>query len=168
MMTTEKSLILDSRQVKQKIKRMAFEIYENHFKEKSLVLAGIDGQGYVLAKLLAKELESISPITIQLAKVSLDKFAPQQSDVTVDADLKTFRKKSIVLVDDVLNTGRTFAYGLKPFLSIEVKGIETAVLVNRSHPQFPIYATYTGYELSTTIDEHVEVQLGKETAVYLS
>src|SRR5690606_25388194 len=97
-MTTEKSLILDSRQVKQKIKRMAFEIYENHFKEKSLVLAGIDGQGYVLAKLLARELEAISPIAIQLAKVSLDKFAPQQSDVTVDADLKSFRKKSIVLV----------------------------------------------------------------------
>jgi pyrimidine operon attenuation protein/uracil phosphoribosyltransferase len=167
-MTTTKSLILDSRQVKQKIKRMAFEIYENHFKEKLLVLAGIDGQGYVLAKLLARELEAISPLTVQLAKVTLDKFAPQQSDVTVDADLKTFKKKSIVLVDDVLNTGRTFAYGLKPFLSIEVKRIETAVLVNRSHPLFPIYATYTGYELSTTIDEHVEVQLGKETAVYLS
>lgn len=167
-MTTEKSLILDNRQVKQKIRRMAFEIYENNFKEKLLVLAGIDGQGYVLAKLIAKELESISPITIELVKVTLDKFAPQQSDVTVDADLKAFRKKCIVLVDDVLNTGRTFAYGLKPFLSIEVKRIETAVLVNRSHPQFPIYPTYTGYELSTTIDEHVEVNLGKETAVYLS
>lgn len=167
-MVTEKSLILDSRQVQQKIRRMAFEIFENNFTEKQLVLAGIDGQGYVLAKSLVKELENISPLEIQLVKVTLDKLAPQQSDVAIDSDLKGFRKKCIVLVDDVLNTGRTFAYGLKPFLSIEVKKIETAVLVNRSHPHFPIYPTYTGYELSTTIDDHVQVQLGKETAVYLS
>jgi pyrimidine operon attenuation protein/uracil phosphoribosyltransferase len=167
-MVTEKSLILDGRQVKQKIRRMAFEIYENNFKEKQLILAGIDGQGYVLAKLLARELENIAPIEISLVKVTLDKFAPQQSDVTLDCDLKDIRKKCIVLVDDVLNTGRTFAYGLRPFLGIEVKKIETAVLVNRGYPNFPIYPMYTGYELSTTIDDHVEVRLGKETAVYLS
>jgi len=75
--------------------------------------------------------------------------------------------KNIILVDDVLNTGRTFAYGMKPFLNIEVKKIETAVLVNRSHTLFPIYPQYTGYELATTIKDHVEVNLGKETAVYL-
>lgn len=167
-MVPEKSLILDSRQVKQKIRRMAFEIFENNFTEKQVILAGIDGQGYVLAKALAKELENVSHLDVQLVKVTLDKLAPQQSDVAVDSDLKSFRKKCIVLVDDVLNTGRTFAYGLKPFLSIEVKKIETAVLVNRAHPQFPIYPTYTGYELSTTLDDHVQVQLGKETAVYLS
>lgn len=166
-MVEEKSLILDSRQVKQKIRRMAFEIYEHNFEEKSVIIAGIDGQGYVLAELLAKELETISPIKAKLAKVTLDKLAPQQSDVTVDCDLKEVKKKCIVLVDDVLNTGRTLVYGLKPFLSIEVKKIETAVLVNRSHTLFPIYPQYTGYELSTTIKDHVEVKLGKEKAVYL-
>jgi pyrimidine operon attenuation protein / uracil phosphoribosyltransferase len=164
----EKSLILDSRQVKQKIRRMAFEIFENNFKEKQLILAGIDGQGYVLAGHLAKELETIAQLEVRLVKVSLDKLAPQQSDVKLDCDIKEIRKKCIVLIDDVLNTGRTFVYGLKPFLGIEVKKIETAVLVNRSHPNFPIYPMYTGYELSTTIDEHVEVKLGKETAVFLS
>lgn len=167
-MEEEKSLILDSRQVKQKIRRMAFEIYENNFKEKQLVLAGIDGQGYVLAKAMMKELESISPIVVKLVKVGIDKLAPQQSDVTLDCDVKEVRKKCVILVDDVLNTGRTFAYGLKPFLDIEVKKIETAVLVNRSHTLFPIYPNYTGYELSTTIDDHVQVNLGKETGVYLS
>lgn len=165
---TEKSLILDSRQVKQKIRRMAFEIFENNFKEKQVILAGIDGQGYVLAKQLAKELETIAPFEVSLVKVMLDKLAPQQSDVTLDCDLKEIKKKCIVLIDDVLNTGRTFAYGLKPFLDVDVKKIETAVLVNRSHPGFPIYPMYTGYELSTTIDEHVEVKLGRETAVFLS
>ena len=81
--------------------------------------------------------------------------------------MKVLRKKCIIIVDDVLNTGRTFAYGLKPFLNIEVKKIETAVLVNRSHTLFPIYPQYTGYELATTIRDHVEVILGKETAVYI-
>jgi len=166
-MVSERTLILDSTQVKQKIRRMAYEIYEHNFNEKSIVVAGIDGQGYVLARLLIKEVESISPIKTMLVKVTLDKSAPQQSDVTLDCNVKDLKKKCIILVDDVLNTGRTFAYGLKPFLNIEVKKIETAVLVNRSHTLFPIYPQYTGYELATTIRDHVEVTLGKETAVYI-
>ncbi|HEY0744944.1 MAG TPA: phosphoribosyltransferase family protein [Chryseosolibacter sp.] len=166
-MVGEKNLILDASQVKQKIRRMAYEMYEHNFKEKSIVIAGIEGQGYALAQSLSKELESISPLKAKLVKVILDKFAPQQSEVELDCDLKILQKKCIVLVDDVLNTGRTFAYGLKPFLDIEVKKIEIAVLVNRSHTLFPVYPQYTGYELSTTIKDHVEVNLGKETAVYL-
>ncbi len=166
-MVADKTLILDARQVQQKIKRMAYEIFEHNFKEKVIVIAGIDGQGYILAKLLSKEIENISPLEIKLVKVSLDKLAPQQSNVTLDCDLKDLKKKCIVLVDDVLNTGRTFAYGMTPFLTIEVKKIETAVLVNRSHTLFPINPQYTGYELATTIKDHVEVKLGNETSVYL-
>ena len=167
-MLAEKSFILDADQVKQKIRRMAFEIYEHNFKEKNIVLAGIEGQGHVLAKLLAKQLESISPLEVKLVKISIDKTAPQQSEITLDCDLKDIRKRNIILVDDVLNTGRTFTYGMKPFLSIEVKKIETAVLINRSHPLFPVHAQYVGYELSTTIKDHVEVDLTKDTmAVYL-
>lgn len=166
-MVSERSLILDAGQVRQKIRRMAYEIYEHNFNEKSVVIAGIEGHGYTLAKLLIREVESISPLKTLLVKVTLDKSAPQQSEVTLDCNVKDLQKKCIILVDDVLNTGRTFAYGLKPFLDIEVKKIETAVLVNRSHTLFPIYPQYTGYELATTIREHVEVTLGKETAVYL-
>ena len=166
-MVAEKSLILEGAQVKQKIRRMAYEVYEHNFKEKIIVIAGIDGQGYVLAKLLVKEIESISPLKAMVVKVSLNKLEPQQSEVTLDTDIKSLKKKCIILVDDVLNTGRTFAYGMKPFLDIEVKKIEVAVLVNRSHTLFPIYPQYTGYELATTIRDHVEVNLGKETAVYL-
>ncbi|MCI0752034.1 MAG: phosphoribosyltransferase [Flammeovirgaceae bacterium] len=166
-MEQEKNLILESVHVKKKIRRMAFEIYENNVKEKSIVMAGIDGQGYVLAKLLAKEVEQVSPIKTLLVKVSLNKEAPQQNIIHLDCDDKEVRKKCIVLVDDVLNTGRTVAYGLKPFLDLEVKKIEVAVLVNRSHTLFPIYPNYIGYELSTTLKDHVEVVLGKEPAVYL-
>ncbi len=166
-MTLDKTLVLDEDQVNQKIRRMAFEIYENNFKENSIVLAGIDGQGYVFAQLLSKELTGISPIAPLVVKVSLDKLSPLQSQVELDCDLKEIKKKCVVLIDDVLNTGRTLAYGLKPFLTIEVKKIEVAVLVNRSHTLFPILPNYTGFELSTTLKDHVEVKLGKENSVHL-
>jgi pyrimidine operon attenuation protein / uracil phosphoribosyltransferase len=168
-MVADKTLILDAVQIKQKIRRMAFEMYEHNFKEKSLVMAGIDGQGYVLAKLLVKELEAIAPLEVKLVKVSLDKLAPQQGEVILDCDVKEIRKKCVVLVDDVLNTGRTLVYGLKPFLDIEIKKLETAVLVNRGHALFPVAPQYTGYELSTTLKDRIEVILSsKETAVYLT
>jgi len=167
-MVAEKSLILEAEQIKQKIRRMSFEIYENNFKEKNLVIAGIDGQGYVLAKLLAKQIGSISPIDVKLVRITLDKTAPQLSEIAVDCDVKELKKKIIIMVDDVLHTGRTFTYAMKPFLNVEVKKLETAVLIDRGHTTFPIRAQYNGYELSTTIKDHVEVKLSKdEMAVYL-
>jgi pyrimidine operon attenuation protein/uracil phosphoribosyltransferase len=162
-----KSLVLNTKQLSQKIRRIAFEIYENNFSEKSIVLAGIDGQGYAFAKILEKELNTISSIKTLLVKVSLDKFSPVQSEVVVDVPVKELKKKCVILVDDVLNSARTLAYGMKPFLTAEVKKVEVAVLVNRSHTLFPIVPTYTGFELATTLSEHVEVKLGKEAAVYL-
>jgi len=164
---TEKSLVLDGNQVIQKIRRIAYEIYENNFSEKTIVLAGIDGQGYALAKILEKELKSISTLTLSLVKVSLDKLSPVQSEVSIDVPPKELKRKCIILIDDVLNTGRTLAYALKPFTTVEIKKVEVAVLVNRSHTLYPIVPTYSGYELATTLTDHVEVKLGKEASVYL-
>lgn len=164
---TEKTLILNAAQVDQKIRRMAFQIYENNSTEKSVVLAGIDGQGYLFAQILAKTVSAISPLATQIVKVKLDKLAPQQGEVEMDCELDKVKKKCIVLIDDVLNTGRTLAYGMKPFLATEVKKIEVAVLINRSHTLFPILPQYTGFELSTTLMDHVEVKLGKESSVFL-
>jgi len=153
----KKSLVLNAKQVSQKIRRIAYEIYENNFSEKSIVLAGIDGQGYAFAKILEKELNAISSIKTLLVKVSLD----------IDSPVKDLKKKCVILIDDVLNSARTLAYGMKPFLVAEVKKVEVAVLVNRSHTLFPIVPTYTGFELATTLTDHVEVKLGKDAAVYL-
>lgn len=166
-MIAEKNLVLDDSQVRQKIRRMAYQIFENNFSEKSIVLAGIDGQGYGLALLLGKELEMVSSLEVMIVKVMLDKQAHEKSEVLLDVKLEDLRKKSVILIDDVLNSGRTMAYAMKPLLSVEVKKIEVAVLVNRSHPRFPVQPNYTGYELSTTLMEHVEVVLGKKSAVYL-
>lgn len=166
-MMSQKNLVLEDAQIRQKIRRMAYEIFENNFDEKTIVLAGIDGQGYALAQLLEKEILGISPLLVVTTKVMMNKEAPQKNDVSLDMNLDDLKKKAIVLIDDVLNTGRTLAYGMKPFLSIDVKKIEVAVLVNRSHPLFPVQPNYTGYELSTTLTDHVEVVLGKKSAVYL-
>lgn len=154
---SERNLILDQRQILQKIKRMAIEIYERNFKEGEIVLAGVDDRGYIFAKLLEKELKEVSSLKTILVKVSLDKFTPTQTEVRIDVDPSVIKNKSIILIDDVLNTGRTLAYSLKPFLVMEIKKIQTAVIVDRSHNLFPIVADYVGYSLATTIKEHIEV-----------
>ena len=123
--------------------------------------------GKVLAQRLAAELSAISPIHVIIVKVLMDKQSPLKSEITLDVKPDELKKKNVVLVDDVLNTGRTLAHGMKPFLAIEIKKIEVAVLVNRSHTLFPVQPNYTGYELSTTLSDHVEVVLGKKSAVYL-
>ncbi len=166
-MIKEKSLVLNGPQVSQKIRRIAYEMYENNFSEKTIVLAGIDGQGYLFAQLLQKELKKISELNVILLKVRLDKSAKTQTEVVIGGELKEAKKRAVIIIDDVLNTGRTIAYAFKPFLEIEVKKIEVAVLVNRRNTLFPVLPTYTGYELATTLSDHVEVKLGKDAAVYL-
>ena len=165
----EKNLILTKKEIQQRIKRIAFEILEQNFKEKEIVFAGIFDKGYTLAKLLEKEFKGISEIDTRLVKVTLDKLAPSQSEVAVDTDYSLLKNKTIILVDDVLNTGRTIAYSLKPFLNIKVKKIQTVFMVNRGYHSFPICADYVGYSMATTLQEHVEVDLtGKEMGVYIS
>lgn len=164
----KENLILDKNQVLQKIKRIAYEIYEHNFQEDEIIIAGVDDKGYELALMVARHLESIAEIKTILVKVGVDKFAKVQGEVQLDCSPEIFEQKCIVLVDDVLNSGRTLAYCLKPFLCMNVKKVETAVLVNRSHKLFPISADYNGYELSTTLKEHIDVRLSPdEMGVYL-
>mgnify|MGYP000002175173 FL=1 len=165
----EKNLILTKKQIQQRIKRIAFEILEQNFKEKEIVFAGIYDRGYSFAKLLEKEFKSISSIKTLLVKVMLDKQATSQSEVTLDVDIKTMKNACIILVDDVLSTGRTIAYSLKPFLNTRVKRIQTAFIVDRGHHTFPIAADFVGYVMATSLQEHVEVDLSsKDMGVYLS
>jgi pyrimidine operon attenuation protein/uracil phosphoribosyltransferase len=167
-MAGEKNLILDKQQILQKIKRIAFEIYEHNFSEAEIVLAGIEEKGYIFAHLLKNEIESISPIKVLLVKVQLDKLASVQSEVLLDTDISALKNKTVILIDDVLNTGRTLAYALKPFLNIELNKLQTAVIVDRSHQLFPIAADYVGYALATTLKERIEVVLeDHEFGVYL-
>lgn len=169
-MTATRTSILDRRQTLQKIKRIAYEIYENNFQEEEVVLAGIYDKGYLLAQILQRELTAIAPLRTRLVKISLEKFTSVQGGVALDCPTEALRHRSIVVVDDVLNTGRTLMHILKQLLEIEVKKIQIAVMVDRSHRTFPVAAGYVGYSLSTTIQEHIEVVLeeGEHFGVYLS
>lgn len=162
-------MILDKKQTMQKIKRISFQIYENNFTEKEIIIAGVYDKGYILAKLIVAELQKISPIDITLLKINLDKFAPLQSEISLDKPIDLIKNKSIILVDDVLNSGRTLAYSLKPFLNIEIKKLQIAVLVDRGYKSFPVAADFIGYSLSTTLKEHIDIILGDEDTfgVYL-
>ncbi|MFY0600309.1 MAG: phosphoribosyltransferase [Cyclobacteriaceae bacterium] len=167
-MISSENLIIDERKVRQIIKRFAYQVYENNFKEKEVVLVGVFDKGYEMAALIKKEMEAISEsTTISLVRLDVDKNNPVASDVKLDRELSTLRKKSVILVDDVLNSGRTMAHCLTALMKVDLKKVETVVLVDRSHKRFPLYANHKGYELSTTIDEHVEVRLDKDFGVYL-
>jgi len=163
-----KDLILDKSQIRQKVKRIAFEIFENNITEKELVIAGIPSEGYKLAEILVEELSKITPFKLTLAKIILDKKGKMNSKVDLDIDVTMASGKTVIIVDDVLHTGKTFILGMKPFLDVDVKKIQVAVLVNRSYAVFPVSANYTGYELSTTLNEHIHVNLDKKGyGVYL-
>ena len=147
---------------------MAYEIYEQNFEEQQLVLAGIHQNGYLLAGMLAKELRQISGKEVSLLGVKLDKDMPLQNPVEISPADMLLADRTIIIVDDVLNTGRTLAYTLNSFLQQNPKKVEIATLVNRHHTLFPVSATYTGYSLATTLREHVEVVMQEnELAAYL-
>lgn len=155
------SEVLNHKQVGQKITRMAFEIYERNLNSAGVVFAGITGMGMTLAKLLAEELRRISPIHVEEVEVILDKKAVSKSEVELSQNLDLINK-TIILVDDVLNTGKTLVYAMKPFLDQEIQKMEIAVLVNRSHGLFPVRPDYTGFELSTTFNEHIRVDVSSQ------
>ena len=81
---------------------------------------------------------------------------------------KDYKNKVLILVDDVLNSGKTLMYGAKYFLSVPLKKLSTIVLVDRNHNRFPIKADFVGLSLSTTLKEHISVELEKNAGVYLS
>lgn len=160
--------ILNDVQVKQMIKRIAYQVYENHFNDKELIIAGIEGRGSHIAQLIFDELISISKLKAKLLTISLDKENPTGSSVSLSDEKVKLADKSVIVVDDVLNTGRTLVYALTPFIRAKAKRIQVAVLVDRNHKNFPIAVDYIGIQLSTTLQEHVDVTIEKRKVnVYL-
>ncbi len=159
-------LILSHAETQQKIERIAFEIYERNFSESSIVLAGIEGEGYSMAEQLATILKRICALEILLTKIDMNKVAPHTRPVKFDIENAQLAGKVVIVIDDVLYTGRTLAYSLSPLLGVAVKKVQVAVMVNRNHNLFPIAADYEGYSLSTTLNEHIYVNLSE--GIYLS
>ena len=161
------NIILDHDEIIHKIKRIAYQIYESNVNETEVVLAGIDSNGYILAKKLKTVLSQISPIKPILCKVIIDKKNPRL-DILTSIKAEDYKNKSVVLIDDVLNSGTTLIYGVKHFLEVPLKQFKTAVLVNRNHKKYPVKADFKGISLSTSLSEHVDVILeGKSFKAYL-
>ncbi|MET3114266.1 pyrimidine operon attenuation protein/uracil phosphoribosyltransferase [Pedobacter sp. CG_S7] len=169
-MADTKLLILDKIQIQQKINRIAYQILEDNLNEKEIVLAGIWDRGYKLAKRLKEVLLAISDLKIILLRIDLEKENSKLIAKT-DLDESKWMNKVIILVDDVLNSGKTLSYGLGVFLNTPHKKIRTVVLVDRSHKIFPIATDFVGLQMSTVLKEHVDVVLdveGMDDCVYLS
>jgi len=161
--------ILNHQQIQQKLDRIAYQILEDNFDETELVIAGILPRGNFLAARLKKILDKIAPFKSTLINIELDKVATHLT-AKVDADLTICTNKVVILVDDVLNSGKTLAYGFGVFLDVPLKKLRTVVLIDRNHKNFPVTTDYAGIALSTVLKEHVEVVLneeGGEDEVYL-
>ncbi|MFZ9718966.1 MAG: phosphoribosyltransferase family protein [Chitinophagaceae bacterium] len=162
-----KNYILNADTVARKITRLAYEIAERNHGEQQIILAGIWQHGSVIAHSIAKALSGITDATILITDVMLDKRNP--TSVTLREHINC-TNQLVILVDDVANSGKTMLHALKPFLSLEPRTIQTLVLVERTHKQFPIQADYVGLSVSNTLEEHifVEIENQKITGAYMA
>jgi pyrimidine operon attenuation protein/uracil phosphoribosyltransferase len=103
-----------------------------------------------------------------LFELKIDKHNTVENEVTISGSREEMVGKSIVLVDDVLNSGKTLIYSMKAILQTDTKKIRTVLLVDRDHRRYPILTDFVGMTLSTTLQEHISVEFGKKDAVYLS
>ncbi|OJU22204.1 MAG: phosphoribosyltransferase [Sphingobacteriales bacterium 41-5] len=165
-MSGNKNYILDAAVIEKKLSRLALEVIENNIDEKELIFVGIADNGTVLAKHIKKIIEKESGIKIRLVNLTMNKKKPEAIGLSEKIN---FDEKIIIIIDDVANSGKTLLYALKPFLDYHPKKVQTLVLVERSHTLFPISADYKGLQLSTTLQEHiyVEVEGEKITGAYL-
>jgi pyrimidine operon attenuation protein/uracil phosphoribosyltransferase len=158
-MALAKKYILSQEIAEKKLRRMALEIIENNSGEKQLILAGIRESGTVVAKCIQKMLAEFSSVKTELLSIKLDKHKPGAVTLSKKTD---FNGKVIIVIDDVADSGRTLLYSLKPFLDFHPKKIQTLVLVERSHNSFPVRSDYVGLSVSTTLQEHIYVEVDKE------
>ena len=153
----DKNVIINDNQIRRKFKRISYQILETNLQNSVIVIAGIESNGYLIAKELKKTLNKLSNIEVILCKVKIDKKNPRKPiETSISKD--EYSNKSIVLVDDVLNSGSTLVYAVKHFLEVELSQFKTAVLVDRNHKKFPVKADYKGISLSTSIQSQVIVE----------
>ncbi len=165
---SNRTIILNHKQICNTIKRMAFEILEYNLNEEKIILVGIEGNGYILAEKLYSELKTKTEIQITLCKIFINK-KNLLSNISTSINLEQISHKSIVLIDDVLHSGGTLIYGVKYLLNIHTKLLQTVVLINRNHKKYPVKADIKGLSLSTSLQKNIEVAFEENNyRVYLT
>lgn len=159
-------VILNDKQIRQKVTRLAYEIIEQNISEKKVILAGINNNGYAFAEILLSELNRIAVerMSFELVSLKLQPASPASHPIELDVSAKEARSAVVIIVDDVANTGRTLFYAFKPLMANLVRKIQVAVLVDRKHKSFPIHVDYLGLSLATTLNEHIDVNLANKGA----
>ncbi len=166
---TTKSKILNIQEINQKLKRMAWQVYEKNSAEKEIIIVGVSERGLILAKKLVDHIKKISNIKTKISHLELDKDNPYNKEVSLDLIEKEYDNKVVIIVDDVLNSGKTLMYAAKHFLTTRLISLSILVLVDRNHNRYPIKADYIGLSLATTLQEYINVDLkGADKGVYLS
>jgi len=164
-----KSKILNINEINQKLKRLAWQVYEKNSDEKEIFLVGVSERGLILAKELADHIHKISNIKTNISHLELDKDNPYNKEVSFNLMEKEYTNKVVVIVDDVLNSGKTLMFATKHFLTTRLISLSVLVLVDRNHNRYPIKADYVGLSLATTLQEYINVELkGTDKGVYLS
>jgi pyrimidine operon attenuation protein/uracil phosphoribosyltransferase len=156
---SSQTLILNNKQVAQRLNRLAWQVYEQCSDEKGIILAGIGKNGFALAQRIGKIVESISPLEIRITRIELNKDQPLEHPISIEVNAQECLGKTILVVDDVSNSGKTLMYGVKPFLEFPVRSILTLVLVDRDHNRYPVKTNFVGLSLATTLQEHISVVL---------
>jgi len=154
----KKVQILTGAEIQQKTRRIAYQIVEDNYDESELILIGIKPNGFEYAEQLKKEIEAIDDIKVVLIELSLNKSKPLEEEIHLELGKKSLDRKTVIVVDDVANTGKTLYYALKPVMEFSPKKVQAAVLVDRQHKLFPVSPDFVGLSLSTTMKEHILVE----------
>ena len=154
----EKKYILSKEIANKKLRRIALELLERNYHEPQLVLVGIKENGMVIAAIIADCLKNSFKGEVILTALTIDKKQP--AAITIEPAID-FNNKVVLLIDDVANSGRTMLYSLKPLLNTYPKKIQTAALVERTHKSYPIALDYVGLSVSTTLNEHIFVEVNE-------
>jgi len=174
----EKSKILDKDAISRALMRIAHEILERNKGTAQLCLVGIRNRGVYLAGRLAKCIQKIENIDVPVGILDITLY---RDDLAMISGVPVVRKteidfdindKNLVLVDDVLYTGRTIRSALDALIDFgRPKTIQLAVLIDRGHRELPIRADYAGKNIPTSQNETVEVRLeesdGKDEVVVI-
>lgn len=156
-------VILNNKQINQKIRRIATQILEENYGESEIILIGLNQKGFLFGQKLLNEINKINAnFKIRLLRISLNPASPNSGNIDLSDNENILNNQVVILVDDVANTGRTIFYAFTPILRSLPKKIEVAVLVDRKHKMFPIQVNYYGMSLATTLKENIEVTLGDE------
>ncbi len=162
-----KNIILDYQDVENKIKRISLEILEDNIDQKKLILFGVSKNGKIIAKKIIVLIKKYSKIDIELIGVEI----VLNSKNVLKFD-KSFRvnNRSVIIVSDVSQSAKTLQLIISSLMSQDPFKIKTAVMVNRDHSLFPVKINFSGLNLSTSVNEHVDVSVNKdeEFTVYLN